>query len=223
MHDDWYPGSLPQNVQLEPYAYPESAFSFAGFHSTEEDGFVMGFASGNYAFGSYQVGPHGKVQVGKYVILNATNLFCHQAISIGDHSMFGWGSVVTDAWITAATTAERKALLEKAAQTKTRHLEFGPFAKPVVIEANVWVGFEAVIMPGVRLGRGCIVGCKTVVEHDVPPYAVIAGNPAKIIKYLEPNDTAEACQLAIRHYTREAIYQQQNRPVVTSGQLHQQP
>lgn len=43
----------------------------------------------------------------------------------------------------------------------------------------------ATILPGVHLGYGCIVGANAVVTKDVPPYAIVAGNPAKIIKYIE--------------------------------------
>jgi acetyltransferase-like isoleucine patch superfamily enzyme len=61
--------------------------------------------------------------------------------------------------------------------------------RPVAIEDNVWIGFEAVILPGVRLGRGCIIGCRSVISEDVPPYAVAVGNPYRIVHWLEPNDT----------------------------------
>jgi acetyltransferase-like isoleucine patch superfamily enzyme len=206
IYRDWYPGSLPANVKLHPYAYPESSFSFAGFHSEKEEGFVMGFASGNYAFGNYIVGEEGKVTVGKYAILNATNIICNRSITIGDHSMFGWGAVITDSWLPSASEVqERKALLIKAAHTKNRYLDLQAFAKPIVIEDNVWVGFDAVILPGVTLGKGCVVGCKTIIDQDVPPYAVITGNPARIVKYLEPNDTEEARQKAIQEYTSKGM------------------
>jgi acetyltransferase-like isoleucine patch superfamily enzyme len=55
----------------------------------------------------------------------------------------------------------------------------------VNIEDNVWIGSHATILPGVRLGRSCIVGAGAVVTKDVPPYAVVAGVPAKIIRYKE--------------------------------------
>jgi virginiamycin A acetyltransferase len=51
-----------------------------------------------------------------------------------------------------------------------------------VVGNDVWIGMEAVIMPGVRIGDGAIVGAKSVVTHDVPPYAIVAGNPARIVK-----------------------------------------
>lgn len=51
-----------------------------------------------------------------------------------------------------------------------------------VVGNDVWIGMEAVIMPGVKIGDGAIVAAKAVVTHDVPAYAVVAGNPAKTVK-----------------------------------------
>jgi maltose O-acetyltransferase len=59
----------------------------------------------------------------------------------------------------------------------------GAWSKPVVIEDDVWIGTRSVILPGVRLGRGAIVGAGAVVTKDVPPYAIVGGNPARVIKY----------------------------------------
>lgn len=55
--------------------------------------------------------------------------------------------------------------------------------KPIIIEDNVWIGARASIIPGVKIGEGAIIGLGAVVTKDVPPCAVVAGNPAKIIKY----------------------------------------
>jgi len=51
--------------------------------------------------------------------------------------------------------------------------------KPVVIEDHVWIGVRAIIMPGVRLGRGCVVAAGSVVTADVAPLAVVFGSPAR--------------------------------------------
>jgi acetyltransferase-like isoleucine patch superfamily enzyme len=56
---------------------------------------------------------------------------------------------------------------------------------PVIIEDYVWIGFKASILKGVHIGKGAIVAACSVVTKDVPPYTVVAGNPAKIIKYLD--------------------------------------
>lgn len=55
---------------------------------------------------------------------------------------------------------------------------------PVIIEDNVWVGEMVCILPGVKIGKGSIIGANAVVTKDVPPYCVVGGNPAKVIKQL---------------------------------------
>ena len=57
-----------------------------------------------------------------------------------------------------------------------------PFKGDTIIGNDVWIGYGALIMPGVSIGNGAIVSSRAVVVSDVPPYAVVGGNPAKIIK-----------------------------------------
>lgn len=54
--------------------------------------------------------------------------------------------------------------------------------KPVVIGDDVWIGARAIILPGVHIGSGAIVGAGAVVTKDVPEFAIVAGNPARVIK-----------------------------------------
>lgn len=53
----------------------------------------------------------------------------------------------------------------------------------VVINDDVWVGANSVILPGVTIGKGAIIGAGSIVNKDIPEYAIAFGNPAKIIKY----------------------------------------
>jgi len=55
--------------------------------------------------------------------------------------------------------------------------------KPVIIKNYVWLGSNVTIVPGVTIGEGAVVGAGAVVSKDVPDFAVVAGNPAKILKY----------------------------------------
>lgn len=55
---------------------------------------------------------------------------------------------------------------------------------PVVIEDNVWIGEYAAVLKGVTVGKGAIVASHAVVTKDVPPYTIVAGNPARVVKEL---------------------------------------
>ena len=57
--------------------------------------------------------------------------------------------------------------------------------KPVVIGDNVWIGEFSAILKGVTIGKGSIVASHSVVTKDVPPYVIVAGNPARVVKRLE--------------------------------------
>lgn len=61
-------------------------------------------------------------------------------------------------------------------------LDFDEYA-PICIGNGVWIGARAIIMDGVRVGNGAVIACGAVVTHDVPPYAIVAGVPAKVIKF----------------------------------------
>jgi acetyltransferase-like isoleucine patch superfamily enzyme len=54
--------------------------------------------------------------------------------------------------------------------------------RPVVIGHDVWIGFGATIMQGVTIGHGAVIGALSVVTRDVPPYAIVAGNPARAVR-----------------------------------------
>jgi acetyltransferase-like isoleucine patch superfamily enzyme len=56
-------------------------------------------------------------------------------------------------------------------------------AEQIIIEDDAWIGFNSTILKGVTIGRGAIIGANTVITHNVPPFAVVVGNPPRIIKY----------------------------------------
>ena len=72
-----------------------------------------------------------------------------------------------------------------------------------VIGNDVWIGREAVIMPGVAIGDGAIIGTRAQVSRDVPPYAVVVGNPGKVVKLRFPPEVVSAL-LAIRWWDWDA-------------------
>ena len=114
------------------------------------------------------------VKIGNYVnIGDHSHLTCINGIIIKDNVRMGRKVFITD----NAHGASERSLLDMRPNTR-------PLASkgPVVIEENVWIGEMVCIMPGVTIGRGAIIGANAVVTHDVPPYTLVAGNPARIIK-----------------------------------------
>ena len=68
-------------------------------------------------------------------------------------------------------------------------MERDPDIKPIVLEDNVWVGDHALVLKGVRIGKNSVVAARAVVVKDVPPNVVVAGNPARVVKELDPQAT----------------------------------
>lgn len=60
--------------------------------------------------------------------------------------------------------------------------------RPIVIEDDVWIGARVIILPGVRVGRGSVIGAGSVVTHDIAPYSIVAGNPARLIRSRKDSD-----------------------------------
>jgi virginiamycin A acetyltransferase len=66
-----------------------------------------------------------------------------------------------------------------------------PVKGDIVIGNDVWIGYQATILSGVTVGHGSIIGSKSVVASDVPPYSIVAGNPARIIRKRFDEETIE--------------------------------
>lgn len=204
LEHDWYAGGIPGNVEISPTAYLDSSYGFAAFASERNPGLVIGEASGAYDRAAFVVGRHGRIDIGAYTCLNGTYVVCHRHVRIGDHCLLSWGVVVCDAYLPASLPlAARRALLRDVARHPERPFPQAGSPAPVTIEDNVWVGFDAVILPGVTIGRGSIIGCKTIVRADVEPYTIVAGDPARSVRELPCDDGPQARQAALAACLRE--------------------
>jgi acetyltransferase-like isoleucine patch superfamily enzyme len=189
---DWYPGQVPENVELDPDAYLETTFSFHLYRSRAPTGVYIGAGAATYLGTMFDVGPAGQVTIGKYALVNGARIICDAAVEIGDYALISWNVVLMDSYRVPANPAARRELLRQVPFKTPRCLEGFVDARPVRIKQNVWIGFDACVLPGVTIGEGAVVGAKSVVAADVPPYSVVAGNPAVIIRTLLPGEVTRA-------------------------------
>ena len=196
---DWFTNGIPANIKLAENVYIDTSYGFSGFHSENQEAMTLGKGSGCYDRATFITGVNGSMSFGEFNILNGTTFICNKNITVGSHCMFAWGSVVTDSWIDhgSPSISLRRKILEQTSTDIHRKIPYSGDPIPVIIEDNVWIGFDAVVLPGVRLGRGSVIGSKSIITKDVPPYAIIVGNPARIIRYLEPDDTPEKKSIAL--------------------------
>jgi serine acetyltransferase len=106
------------------------------------------------------------LEIGPRSFINdCSTLTCFEHLTIGSGCSISWNTNILD-------TNVHQLIVKGAAR---------PRSQSVTIQDNVWVGTGAVVLPGVTVGKGAVVGAGSVVTRDVPPGAVVAGNPARII------------------------------------------
>jgi galactoside O-acetyltransferase len=130
--------------------------------------------------------PSGVVAIGSRTYLGASHLVCHSRIEIGDDVIISWGVTIVDHNSHSLQWRHRKDdVLQWAAGEKTWD---GVKVAPVKIGDRVWIGFGATILKGVKVGDGAIVAAGAMVTRDVPPYCIVGGNPAKVIRQLSDDE-----------------------------------
>ena len=189
---DWYPGTVPANVELEEGAYLESTYSFQLFQSKEPAAVKIGRGASVYLGVMFDLGPRATVRIGRYSLLNGARIICDSSVTIGDYCLISWNVVLMDTVRWPRGVVPRRAELEQVATRQPRRAEFREPGRPIRIERNVWVGFDVCILPGVTIGEGSVVGARSVVVEDIPPYRVAVGNPARVIRDLDPGQVGES-------------------------------
>lgn len=117
------------------------------------------------------------VDLGSDVSLGERNLLmCTRAkIHIGDHVMTGPG-------VTMITGGHRMDIKDRPMTSISNEEKLPENDQDIILEGDNWIGANAIILKGVTIGEGAVVAAGAIVTKDVPPYSVVAGVPAKIIK-----------------------------------------
>jgi len=182
---DWHPGTIPENVELDETAYLETTYSFTRYSSALPVGVRIGRGSSVYLGTMFDLGPKATVEIGEYVLLNGARIICDSRVEIGDHTLISWNVVLMDTYRVPMDPYLRRQAVERACRHGDRDLQGSQPGRPIRIGANVWIGFDVCLLPGVTIGEGSIVGARSVVVDDVPPYSIAAGNPARVVRRLE--------------------------------------
>lgn len=188
LEGDWYDGCVPRNAAIAETAHLETTYSFLLYRSRVPDAVRIGEGSTVYIGVMFDVGPRGRVHIGNYSLINGAWFICDEKIEIGDHALISWNVVFMDNYRMPLNPAARRRLLKQVPGSDPRRVLGRTRAKPIKIGRNVWIGFDCCILPGVTIGEGSIVGARSVVAGDVPPFTVVAGNPARVIRKIENDE-----------------------------------
>ena len=116
-------------------------------------------------------GREGRITLGDYVLVSpGSHIVASESISIGSNTMIASGCYISDSdW---HDTYDRTRELDKHA--------------PIVIGENAWLGVRVIVGKGVTIGENSIIGAGSVVTRDIPPNCIAAGNPARVVRELDP-------------------------------------
>jgi|GEM_PF-2084721 len=125
------------------------------------------------------------IKIGKPVIIDARiQLPNPERVTIEDYVL-----IREDCFIDPATVIKKYSTLSRGVKIITNGHQPGSMKfveKPVTVEEFAWIGAFAIILPGVTIGSHAVIGAGAVVTHDVSPYTLAAGSPAKVIRKISP-------------------------------------
>lgn len=144
----------------------------SGYHEPDEVRELLGRLIGKHIDESVTVFPPfhsdfgANITLGRGIFINSGCKFQDQGgVRIGDNSLIGHNTLL--ATLNHDLAPERRADMHPA---------------PITIGANVWIGSNSTILPGVRIGDDAVVAAASVVTKDVPPGAVVVGSPARVVR-----------------------------------------
>ena len=176
---EWDRASLPRNVRVGTGCFLERRDSFKRFRSTREPGLVLGDRVRVYTWTEFNLEPDGVLEVGADSVLVGAIFMCADRVRLGERVVVSYNVTIADSDFHPRDPEARRldAIAIAPGGDRSRRPEI--VSRPVTIEDDVWIGIGAIVLKGVRIGRGSRVGAGAVVTSDVAPGTLVAGNPAR--------------------------------------------
>jgi len=132
----------------------------------------------------------GEIRIGNRSFIGRSHLVCYRSLTIGDDVIMSWGVTIVDHDSHSINWEERRDDVVDWAkgQKSWQHVAHAP----VVVQDKAWIGFNVSVLKGVTIGERAVVGACSVVTHDIPPYALAVGNPARVVRSLAPATLSES-------------------------------
>jgi acetyltransferase-like isoleucine patch superfamily enzyme len=177
----WTDGPLPQGVIIGQGSTVIGEHAFKRFRSIARPGLQIGTRTTLDGV-HFAVGPDGKLQIGDWCYLTNVVLLCDLELSIGNYVRIGWNTTIADTDFHPIDPAQRVQDAIACSPLATGCPRPPIACAPVIIEDDVWIGPQATILKGVRIGAGAWIEAGSVVTRDVPAGARVMGNPARTIE-----------------------------------------
>lgn len=175
---DWFGGIIPINAKVGENCYIDTTATFKQFFSKLPTGLAIGDHV-TIKNASLATEENAVIEIGDYTYIYNAALVCSEKISIGSHVCISGGVNIVDTDFHPLDPEQRIADTMALSPVGNKQLRPTFSSKPVVIEDEVWIGYNATILKGVRIGRRAIIQPGSVVSKDVPEGAIVSGNPAQ--------------------------------------------
>jgi acetyltransferase-like isoleucine patch superfamily enzyme len=176
----WTHGAMPANVRIGANTLLTADYAFKRFRSKLPDALHIG-ANATMDGVHFAVGEGGKISIGDYCYFTNAVLLCELELHVGNYVVIGWNATIADTDFHPLDPAERIADAIACSPLNQGRSRPEIAKKPVVIEDDVWIGPNATILKGVRIGAGAWIEAGSLVTRDVPPGSRVLGNPAQIV------------------------------------------
>ena len=177
---DWFAGRIPLNVVAGEGTVIDSSFCFKHFYSAREVGLRVGRHTTIWR-ASLAAEEGAVIEIGDYCYIANASLVCSERIRIGSRVLVAGGVTIADSDFHPLAPAARLADTVALSPVGDRKRRPAVETRPVFIEDDVWIGYNATILKGVTVGAGALVAPGALVVRDVPPGAEVAGNPAAVV------------------------------------------
>jgi acetyltransferase-like isoleucine patch superfamily enzyme len=181
----WTHGPLPPNVQAGGNTLVSADYAFKRFRSKEPGALVIGRHCSMDGV-HFALGEKGRLSIGDYCYFTNAVLLCELEVRIGNYVIIGWNATIADSDFHPIAPAERIADAVACSPLGKGRARPPILTRPVIIEDDVWIGPNATILKGVRIGAGAFIEAGSLVTRDVPAGATVLGNPAEIVSQPEP-------------------------------------
>lgn len=178
---DWFHGSVPTNIEVGKNSVIDSSFSFKHFFSKLPIALRIG-SNVTLWRTSFSTEENGLIEIGDYCYIAGAALVASQRISIGNCVFIAGGVTIVDSDFHPVSPAARLADTIAISPLGNHNNRPAVKAKPVTIEDDVWIGYNATILKGVSVGAGAVISSGAVVIENVAAGVTVAGNPAKPIQ-----------------------------------------
>jgi len=176
----WAQGDLPANVRVGPQTIISGDMAFKRFFSRRDPALTIG-AHSTMERVHFALGEDARVEIGDYCYFTDAMLLCELELHIGNYVVLGWNVTLADTDFHPIAPALRIADALACSPLGKGRPRPVIMRQPVVIEDDVWIGPNATILKGVRIGTGAFIEAGALVTHDIPPRARVLGNPAQIV------------------------------------------